>query len=100
MRPDETDALRQAYVVRGWRGYWRKRLELARAEERQRPVQSVFLAELYARLGEKDQALEWLERAYEERHPALIFLNLDPKWESLRPEPRFQSLLQQIHLAP
>ena len=100
MRPDETQALRQAHAVGGWRAYWQKRLELARAEEKQRPVQSVFLAELYARLGDNDQALDWLERAYEERHPSLIFLNLDPKWESLRTDPRFQSLLQHIRLAP
>jgi TolB-like protein/DNA-binding winged helix-turn-helix (wHTH) protein/Tfp pilus assembly protein PilF len=100
MPAGDVAALRQAYGVRGWRGYWQKRLELAREEERQRPVRAIFLAELYARLGEKDQALEWLERAYEERHPSLIFLNLDPKWESLRPDPRFHSLLQHIGLTP
>lgn len=99
MPSEDVAALRQAYTVRGWRGYWRKRLELAKTGERQRPGQSVFIAELYARLCEKNQALDWLERAYEERHPSLIFLNLDPKWESLRTDPRFQFLLHQIHLA-
>jgi TolB-like protein/DNA-binding winged helix-turn-helix (wHTH) protein len=100
MPAEQVAALRQAYAVRGWRGYWQKRLELARAEATQGPLQSILFAELYARLGEKERALEWLERAYEERHPSLIFLNIDPKWESLRPDPRFQSLLQHIRLAP
>lgn len=96
----DVTALRQAHAVRGWRGYWQKRLKLARTGESPKPSQSVFIAEIYARLGEKDQALDWLERACAERHPSLIFLNLDPKWESLRTHPRFRALLQQIRVSP
>jgi tetratricopeptide (TPR) repeat protein len=96
---EEIAALRQAYAASGWRGYWQKRVELAKADAKRKPVQAIFLAELYARLGEKDQALEWLERAYEERNMALIFLNLDQNWESLRSDSRFQSLLRRMRLA-
>ena len=94
----EIAALRQAYAVKGWRGYWQKRLELAKIEALRRPVQPVFFAELYARLGQKDQALEWLEKAYKEHHPSLVFLKIDPKWESLQSHPRFQSLLRLVGL--
>ncbi|HKQ80289.1 MAG TPA: winged helix-turn-helix domain-containing protein [Blastocatellia bacterium] len=96
----EIAALRQVYVASGWRGFWSKRLELAKAEAERKPVQASFLAELYARLGEKDQAIEWLERAYRERNMSLIFLKVDPIWESLRPDPRFQGLLRRMRLAP
>jgi DNA-binding winged helix-turn-helix (wHTH) protein/tetratricopeptide (TPR) repeat protein len=99
MPAGEVTALRQAYAAAGWRGYWQKRLELAKAEAERKPVQAIFLAELYARLGENDQALEWLERAYRERDMSLIFLNLDPNWESLRPDPRLQNLLRRMGFA-
>ncbi len=96
----EVNALKQAYVVSGWRGYWQKRLDLSLAEARRKPVQAVILAEIYTRLGQKDQALAWLERAYEDRNMSLIFLKVDPVWEGLRSEHRFKELLRRMRLAP
>ena len=99
MRAAEIANLRQAYVTSGWRGYWKKRLDLAKAESKRKPLQSIFLAQLYAHLGEKERALESLERAYEERNMSLVLLKVDPAWESLRSEPRFQDLLRRMRLA-
>jgi tetratricopeptide (TPR) repeat protein len=100
MPAEKIAALRQAYAASGWRGYWQKRLDLMKAEAKRRPVSPVYMAELYARVGEKGRALEWLERAFDEHDMSLIFLNVDPRWESLRPEPRFQDLLRRMCLAP
>jgi hypothetical protein len=50
-------------------------------------------------LGEKEQAFEWLEKAYEERSSALVYLKVDPSFDSLRDDPRFTDLLRRIHLA-
>ena len=44
--------------------------------------------------GETSRALEWLERAYDERDPWLGFLNIDPAFEPLRVEPRFVALAE------
>ena len=45
-------------------------------------------------LGEHEQALEWLERAYEARDVHLIFLPVDPKWDPLQKDARFRDLVK------
>lgn len=90
--------LRQAYATSGWAGYWRKRLELAEEEAKQRPVAPVYLAQLYARVGDKDKAFEWLQRAYDLHDMSLIFIRVDPLWQDVRLDPRFIDLLQRMRL--
>jgi TolB-like protein/Tfp pilus assembly protein PilF len=55
------------------------------------------IAIIYTGLGEKDSALEWLEKAYKERAVRLLEL-LDPAFDDLRFDPRFQDLVQRIGL--
>jgi hypothetical protein len=54
---------------------------------------------VHAGLGEKERALEWLERAFEEHCGGLSWMHYDPVWDSLREEPRFRALLSRINLA-
>jgi tetratricopeptide (TPR) repeat protein len=56
------------------------------------------MALIYAGLGETDEALQWLEKAYAERSLLIVYLAVDPAFDNLRSEPRFQKLLQQIGL--
>jgi tetratricopeptide (TPR) repeat protein len=65
---------------------------------RQRYVLPYFIAMPYLGLGETDQALEWLERAIEERCWPMAFLNVEPKFDSLRRNPRFQALCKRVGL--
>ena len=64
----------------------------------QRYVSSHFFASLYMALGQKDQAFEWLDKAYIERSEELTALKIDPLWDDLRPDPRFSELLKKIGL--
>jgi hypothetical protein len=57
-------------------------------------------AEIYARLGEKDQAFAWLERAYEEHEMFLTIVNVDPAFDDLRSDSRYVELLRRINLGP
>jgi serine/threonine protein kinase/TolB-like protein/Flp pilus assembly protein TadD len=57
-----------------------------------------FVARIYAWRGEKDQAFEWLERAYEVRDDGLPFLKFDPGVRSLRGDPRYKALLRKMNL--
>jgi tetratricopeptide (TPR) repeat protein len=57
---------------------------------------SFFIAAAEARLGEKDKAFEWLERAFEERAGLLIYLKIHPMFDDLREDPRFEVLLSRI----
>src|SRR5262249_7978119 len=54
------------------------------------------VAVLYARLGDKDRAFSWLERAYASRTFELLFLEVGPEWDNLRGDPRFEDLLRRI----
>ena len=54
------------------------------------------MAALAARLGEKDDAFQYLERAFDERSFWMPFLNIDPLFDSLRADPRFRDLLGRI----
>ena len=56
------------------------------------------LASIHARLGEKDEALDWLERAFEEHDSTLVWLKVHPRFDALRGEPRFESLIARLKL--
>jgi len=51
-------------------------------------------------LGEKDEAVKWLQKAYEERCWYMVVLNLDPRLDELRADPRFRDLVHRVGLAP
>jgi TolB-like protein/DNA-binding winged helix-turn-helix (wHTH) protein/Flp pilus assembly protein TadD len=57
-----------------------------------------FVARIYAWRGEKDQAFEWLERAYEVRDDGLPWLKFDPGIRNLRGDPRYKALLRKMNL--
>jgi serine/threonine-protein kinase len=59
---------------------------------------SLSIAWVHQGLGEPDQALDWLERAVEERDPKIVFLRTKPFWDSLRPTARFTDLLRKMRL--
>lgn len=54
------------------------------------------IALIYNGLGSRDEALAWLERGFEPRDPKMVFLKVDPKWNNLRDDPRFQDLLRRV----
>jgi hypothetical protein len=57
---------------------------------------SVF-ARAYMGLGDKNRALTWLERGYDEQDPWLFYLKVGPSLDPLRSEPRFQALLRRMN---
>jgi tetratricopeptide (TPR) repeat protein len=57
-----------------------------------------FYAMIYSGLGDKDQALQWLEKASEEKSWYVALLNVDPKMDSLRTDSRFQKLVSKLRL--
>ncbi len=54
------------------------------------------LAKLYARAGDADAAIDWLERAYQRRQPQILHVKAMPAFDGLHPDPRFQDLLGRI----
>jgi len=56
------------------------------------------IASFYAAAGEKDKAVEWLEKGFEVRDPVMPYIGCYPGFDDLHPDPRFQELLRQMRL--
>jgi eukaryotic-like serine/threonine-protein kinase len=69
-------------------------------EESNQNVVSYAVAIVYAGLGEKERAFEWLERAYKAHDIDMTFLKVDPALDPLRSDPRFQDLLRRMNFPP
>jgi TolB-like protein/Tfp pilus assembly protein PilF len=88
-----------ANAVTGRRAEAQKLLDQLNQRSKQEYVPAVFRAQIYAGLGEKDQAFEWLEKSYEDRSIAnLAEIKVDPQFDPLRSDPRFQDLLRRMNL--
>ncbi|HVE55311.1 MAG TPA: protein kinase [Pyrinomonadaceae bacterium] len=68
------------------------------AENEKHPVKPYFIAVAYAAFEtERDAAFEWLEKAFNERNEWLIWLGTEPKFDSLRDDPRYFALLERMN---
>jgi serine/threonine-protein kinase len=92
------DEIREGWHTQGARGYWQARLGLAQRGVCCPGPMPLVLAFLYARLGDNQHALDQLERAYDERVGGLVFLAVDPAFDGLRDEPRYEALRARIGL--
>ncbi|MCM3871094.1 MAG: winged helix-turn-helix domain-containing protein [Pyrinomonadaceae bacterium] len=93
-------AMGHAYAVSGKRSEALKLLEELREMSKRRYVSPLDFALLYTGLGDKERALDNLERAAEERVGWLINLKVDPRFASLRTEARYTDLIRRLRLAP
>ena len=73
-------------------------LEQLAASSKQRYTPAQAFAIVYTGLGDKDQAFAWLDKAYEERSNRLAYLKVEPTWDPIRSDPRFDELLRRIGL--
>jgi serine/threonine-protein kinase len=66
----------------------------------QRYISPYDLSLVHVGLGEEDEAIEGLRRAYDERSPHMVLLKVEPMFDSLRSDPRFVQLLKDMALSP
>jgi len=85
-------------AVTGKRGEALKKLDSLQGRYERGAASAFDLAIIYTGLNEKDQAFEWLEKAYEERSGGLLLLKADLMFDGLRSDPRFRDLLGRIGL--
>jgi tetratricopeptide (TPR) repeat protein len=93
-------ALDAGFRSGGWPSALRKGIEVSLAQAKTGYVPPYVIAELYADLGDKDHAFEWLNTAYQQRGHLLYGLRTDFTLDSLRSDPRYAELVRKIGLSP
>lgn len=91
-------ALARVDALSGRQASARARLEKLKAQRAGQYVSPFYLAEVYTALGDANLAMDELDKAYQDRSNSIIFLRVDPEFDSLRSNPRFQALLQRLQL--
>ncbi|MEP6602274.1 MAG: protein kinase [Nitrospirota bacterium] len=91
-------ALDAGFHSGGWPGALRKGIEVSLAQRKAKNdyVSPYLIAKLYADLGDKDRAFEWLNTAYQEHDPFLRSLKTDLLFDSLRSDPRYAAQVRKI----
>jgi tetratricopeptide (TPR) repeat protein len=94
---DATASLAHAFTAIGRRAEAEKILGDLEQKSKRAYISPYILATVYAGLGEKDKAFEFLERAYQERSLEISWhLKADLRIDNLRPDPRFQELARRV----
>jgi len=88
----------QTFEITGWKDYWQKVLEWVDSNPEAKYIPSITKAVLYTRLGQNDKALDQLEASYEKREGELVYINVNPRFDSLRSDPRFTEILKKMGL--
>jgi len=96
--PDVADALTKGYAESGYAAALRRATEVALGTHRGEPAVAYEAAWNYAMAGDRALALDWLERSYAEGNPGLPYIGVDPNFDPLHAEPRFQALLRKMNL--
>jgi tetratricopeptide (TPR) repeat protein len=87
------------YALAGERDSAERLLQELVAAKEQAYMRYIFLAQASASLGQGRQTLEWLEKAYEQRDPLLVFLKADARFDPVSGLPAFRKLLRRLGLA-
>ncbi len=96
--PEVQSDLALAHALAGEREEAEKMLGSLLKESEERYVSPFLIASFHTGLGNFEGALDWLEKAFDERATNVVFLGVDPAFDPLRAHPRFQSLLAGLGL--
>jgi len=92
------DALGSGASEAAYRTGMRRVGEAMVAQSKRRHIPAIRVARMFAHAGDKDRAIEWLEKAYQAHESPMIRLAVFWDWDSLRSDPRFQNLLRRMKL--
>ena len=97
--PELAASIEEDFSKSGYNGVLRSWLDGMTEISKHGYVSSYDIAEIYARMGEKDQTLIWLEKAYDEHDSGLVSVGVDPLFNNVRSDARFRALLERLRLS-
>ncbi len=89
-------SLGHAYAVSGSRDEAEKLLAELKDLSLQKYVSPYDIALIYIGLGQMDRAFEWLQKAYQMRTGLIVYLKVNPEFDSLHSDPRYTELVRKI----
>lgn len=95
-RPGVAEALRRGYRDGGYRTAMRRAADSMAAAARTEHRPPFRIAVFYARAGETEKALDWLDRSYEQRDQNMPYIGVLPTFEPLHDHPRFRALVERV----
>ena len=97
--PELAGSIEEDFSKSGYKGVLRSWLDGMTELSKHSYVSSFDIAVIYARMGEKEQTLTWLGKALDEHDSGLVSLAVDPLFDSVRSDVRFQALLKRLKLS-
>ena len=91
-------ALERGFRSGGWNRALLNGIETAKAQYKSGIWSAYDIADLYAQLGDKEQAFQWLNTAYQEHDSRLTSLKTTPSFDLIRSDPRFAELVRKVGL--
>ena len=88
----------EVYKKSGWNAYVQYNLEQLVEKNPNRKLPAFVVATFYAKANRKDEAIEWLEKGYEERDFRMTLLSVTFEFDGLRSDPRFRELVRRMGL--
>jgi TolB-like protein/Tfp pilus assembly protein PilF len=95
-RPADPMLLAAVYALKGDRAKELQQLEEGKAVAQRGELPAFFVAVAYARLGDKNEAIEWLQRSYQNKEIMIADINVFPPFDPLRSDPRFEALAEKV----
>lgn len=99
LKPETAEEFREAFRASGWKGFVSKHLEKLEKAENYSPSRP-SLANAYVRLGDKDKAFFCFEKLFEARDAAILQFKVEPAYDILRDDPRYDQLVRKLGLNP
>jgi len=96
--PDLAASVGEDFRKSGYPGVLQSWLEGLKEVSKRQYVPPYNIAVIYAQLGDKTQAIAWLEQAYKQRDSKLTYIKIEPAFDQVRSDPQFQTILQRVGL--
>ncbi len=98
--PAIEEAAEKGFAAHGPTGMLKSQLEQQRKAYSQGKISAFYLAETYSQLGDREQALRYLEACYDRHADEMVNIAVDPAFNNLHSAPIFQQLLAKASLPP